>query len=138
MALATRPQLRLAPEAIGLTGLRTFVWLDAEPQTIEAAAEVPGLVVTAQAIPSNYAWDFGDGTRSGTGHHGRAWTRRRPGTIGHVFETRGRYEVTATVVYVARWNVNGGAWQPLGYFTTSDSRLYPVRPIEARLGRTRR
>ena len=138
MALASRPQLALAPSRIGLTGLRTFVWLDAEPQTIEAAAEVPGVIVRAQAIPTSYAWDFGDGTRTGTEHHGRPWTRRRPGNVGHVYETRGRYEVTATVVYVARWNVNGGPWQPLGYFTTSDSQPYPVRPVEARLARTRR
>jgi hypothetical protein len=138
LSLAPRPQLRLAPSGIGLTGLRTFIWLGAQPQTIEATAEVPGVTVTAQAIPTSFAWDFGDGTQHSTRHHGRAWTHKRSGNIGHVYETRGRYRVSATVIYSARWNVNGGAWQPLGYFTTSDSQLYPVRPIESRLARTRR
>ena len=138
LALAARPQLRLAPGRIGLTGLRTFIWLETEPRTVEASATVPGVTVTAQAIPTSYAWDFGDGVRTSTAHHGRAWTRKRAGNIGHVYETRGRYDVSATIVYAARWNVNGGAWQPLGYFTTSDSQAYPVRPIESRLARSRR
>ena len=53
------------------------------------------------AIPTSFAWDFGDGARTTTHHHGRPWTRRRPGNIGHVYETRGRYDVTATIVFVA-------------------------------------
>lgn len=138
LALAPRPDMRLAPSEVGLTGLRTYIWFTTRPETITAEASVPGMTVTAQAIPTNFVWDFGEGPPMQTRHHGRAWTKRRPGNIAHMYETRGRYDVSATIVYSARWNVNGGPWQPLGYFVTSDSQMYPVRPVEGRLVRTRR
>jgi hypothetical protein len=37
--------------------------------------------------------------------------------------------VAIDVVWEARWQLNGGPWQSLGYFTTSDSRDYPVQEV---------
>jgi len=140
MALAERPQVEIAPSRVGLTGLPSFFWLAREPQRASATATVPGLAVTAEAYPVQYVWEFGDGTTDVTAHHGRRWTRRRPGSIRHTYETRARYEVVVEVIWQARWRVNSGAWQPLGYFTTESSVAYPVRQVASVLvrGRDRR
>jgi hypothetical protein len=137
MALAADPELRMSPSAIGLTGLDSYFWLAREPRAIVATADVPGIAVTAEARPIRYSWDFGDGATRSTTHIGRRWTRRRPGNIAHLYETSDTYSVRAAVVWEARWRLGVGAWQPLGYFTTSDSVEYPVRQIVALLVRPR-
>jgi hypothetical protein len=137
MALAAEPDLRISPSAIGLTGLDSYFWLAREPRPIIATADVPGIAVTAEAHPIRYSWDFGDGATRSTTHIGRRWTRRRAGNIAHLYETSDTYTVRAVVVWEARWRLGAGAWQPLGYFTTSDSVEYPVRQIVALLVRPR-
>lgn len=135
MAVAERPVLRIAPDRIGLTGLRSYFWLDHMPPTVWATASVPGTVVTAEARPIRYGWSFGEGARRTTGHIGRAWSRRAPGSISHLYETRGRYSVGVDVIWEARWRVGSGAWMHLGYFSNSTERGYPVRQMVARLTR---
>jgi hypothetical protein len=137
IALAPKPRLRLAPRAVGLTGLASYFWLARRPRPITASASVPGLTVTAQARPVQFVWDFGDGAEKVTRKSGRRWRVRRPGNIGHVYETRGRYRTTVEVIWEARWRIGGGAWRPLGYFTNSDSRRYRVRQVVAVLVRPR-
>jgi hypothetical protein len=133
IALAPAPGLEAAPSGIGLTGLPSYFWLDRVPQPISATASAGGLVVTAQAHPTSYVWDFGDGNDLTTTHAGRAWTRWREGNIEHLYETRGRYDIGVEVVWSASWSLNGGPLQSLGNFSTSDSRRYPVQEVVARL-----
>ncbi len=133
IALAPDPQLRLAPARVGLTGLDSFFWLASPPRPITAAAGVGGFSVTAEARPIQYVWDFGDGVNKTTSHSGRRWSRRRPGNIPHLYETRGRYDVAVEVIWEARWRLGAGAWRHLGYFSTSDSVDYPVRQVVALL-----
>jgi hypothetical protein len=118
---------------VGLTGLDSFFWLAQQPQPISASAGV----VTAEARPSQYAWDFADGHNKTTSSSGRRWTPRREGNIAHMYETRGSYDVSVDVIWTARWRIGSGPWQPLGYFTTSDSATYPVRQVVALLVRPR-
>ncbi|MDQ3661618.1 MAG: PKD domain-containing protein [Actinomycetota bacterium] len=133
VAAAAIPELRLAPSAVGLTGLDSFVWLADRPQPIEAVASVPGLTVIAQARPVQYVWDFGDGATAVTSHPGRPWTPQQPGDIAHLYEVRGTYSVGVEVIWSARWQVAGGPWTDLGFFSTSDSKPYAVRQIVTRL-----
>ena len=135
MAVAERPALEIAPSEVGLTGLRSYFWLDHVPPTVYATASVPGVVVTAEARPVRYGWDFGEGPPRTTASIGRAWTRRAPGSISHMFETRGRYSVGVDVVWEARWRVGSGPWMHLGYFSNSARREYPVREMVGRLTR---
>jgi hypothetical protein len=137
IALAPRPELRLAPRSVGLAGLATYFWLSEEPRPITATAGVRGLTVTAEARPVQYVWDFGDGDDHVTTHHGRRWTRRRPGNVEHTYETSDRYRVGVEVIWQARWRIGGGEWRHLGYFTNSDERPYRVRQIIAMLVRPR-
>ncbi|HYI44326.1 MAG TPA: hypothetical protein VE174_02540 [Actinomycetota bacterium] len=133
IALAPRPRLRAAPSGVGLTGLDSFFWLAEEPRPISASAGV----VTAEARPSQYAWDFDDGDQKTTSNSGRRWTARRDGNISHMYESRGSYRVSVDVIWQARWRIGAGPWQPLGYFTTSDSTDYPVRQVVALLVKPR-
>ncbi len=128
VSIAPDPDLRVSPRHIGLTGLRTFLWMR-PPRPIHATASVPGLTVTAYAQPHRYVWSFGDGARRTTTHPGRRWTRRRPGNIGHTYERKGSYQLAATIVWRATWNVNGGPARPLGTFTTTTQRPYRVREV---------
>jgi hypothetical protein len=93
--------------------------------------------VEAEARPIRYRWDFGDGTTRTTEHSGRPWTPRGSGNISHTYERRDRYELSVEALWSARYRINGGAWQPLGLFTTSEAREYPVRQIIAVLTRSR-
>jgi hypothetical protein len=91
------------------------------------------LSVTAEAYPVRYVWNFGEGGERTTTDAGRAWSRKRPGSIAHFYETKGSYEVGVQVIYEARWRAGNGAWNALGYFSNLDSRLYRVREVRAYL-----
>ncbi|MFP5352729.1 MAG: PKD domain-containing protein [Actinomycetota bacterium] len=135
MAVAERPELRIAPSRIGLTGLRSYFWLDHVPPTVWATASVPGVLVTAEARPVRYGWNFGEGHALTTANIGRAWSRRVPGSISHLYERRGHYPVEVQVVWEARWRIGAGPWTHLGYFSNSTARDYPVRQMVGRLTR---
>jgi hypothetical protein len=137
ISLAPDPELDMAPARIGLTGLPSFFWVGNELRPVSATAGVPGITVTAEARPVTYLWDFGDGHDTSTDHPGRPWTETHSGNITHLYETKGGYETTVEVIWAARWRVNDGAWQDLGYFSTSDTADYPVREMIAVLVRRR-
>lgn len=136
ISLAPKPKLRVAPRAIGLTGLASYFWLAQRPRPITATAGIPGLTVTAQARPVQFVWHFGDDAEKVTRKSGRRWRRRRAGNISHVYETRGRFRPSVEVIWQARWRIGGGAWRPLGYFSNSDARRYRVRQVVAVLTRS--
>ena len=137
-SLAGAPQLELVPQRAGITGLPTYVWLGRRPPVVSATAVAGPLSVTAEGRPVAYVWDFGDGTTVTTEHHGRPWTPRVPGSIGHLYEAKGTYPLSVEVLYQARWRIGGGPWRPLGYFTTASGVDYPVQEVIAVLTRSRR
>ncbi len=102
-----------------------------------ATASAGSLTVTAEARPVEYVWDFDDGAQRTTRGPGRKWTRHKDGSIGHLFETKGIYNLGVEVVWEARWRQSGGTWQHLDYFSTWDSDEYPVREVVALLVRAR-
>lgn len=138
MALAARPQLAVAPDSVGLTGLPSYFWLAERLQPVTATAVVPGLRVTAEATPVSYLWNFGDGAELSTRDSGRAWRKDRRGNISHLYEKRGAYELRIRAIWQARWRIGTGPWRALGYFANEDSLRYPVRQVRARLTRSRR
>lgn len=130
IALAPKPQLRITPGRRGLTGLPSYFWLRERPRRIQARAGVRGLLVTAEARPVQFVWTFGDGSDRVTTHHGRRWTRSRPGNIRYTYETKRRYTVRVEVIWEARWRIGFGAWRHLGYFSNSDTDRYRVRELK--------
>ena len=137
IALAPEPQLEVAPSRIGLTGLRTFVWLDESPRPIVATASAGATTVTAVATPARFVWDFGEGQVRSTSDAGTRWTPRQRGSVGHMYQASGRYDLSVDVLWSAQWRSGTGPWQPLGTFSTSDSRPYLVREVIAWLARRR-
>ena len=133
VALAPDPQLEVAPGRIGLTGLDSYFWLADPPTTVSATAGVPGLPVTAQAVPVQFIWSFGDGQELVTTNAGTRWTPYSKGAISHLYETKGIYDLSVSVIWAASYSVNGGSWTPIGNFSTSDARRYPVREMVALL-----
>jgi hypothetical protein len=127
--IAPRPRLVVAPDAIGLTGLESYFWLAEAVAPVRAVASVPRITVVAEAAPDHYLWRFEPGADRMTDYPGRPWTKTRPGNIGHTYETKGHYDVSVEVVWEARWRVDDGAWRALGFFSTVDSRTYPVREV---------
>ncbi len=126
IALAPKPRLRITPGRRGLVGLESFFFLAERPRPIRARANAGGFIVTAEARPIQYVWTFGDGSDDVTRHHGRRWTKRRPGNIDHIYETKRRYRVRVEVIWRARWRTGLGPWRALGYFRNFDVDRYRV------------
>ncbi|HET7483618.1 MAG TPA: hypothetical protein VFK89_12245 [Actinomycetota bacterium] len=131
IARAPDPHLEVAPAKIGLTGLDSYFWSSDRPRPIIVTAIAGSTVVTAEAYPRQYEWDFGDGSTTTSTNAGRRWTPRRRGSIAHLYETSGRYSTSVHLIWGARWRMGTSAWQPLGYFETSDTRRYPVKEVIA-------
>ncbi|MDQ3766521.1 MAG: PKD domain-containing protein [Actinomycetota bacterium] len=129
MALAPSPVIEVAPEQIGLTGLDSFFWLAEAPGPITATAGVSGLTVTAEARPVEYVWDFGDGQEKVTTEPGRPWTKASEGSISHLYEATGSYDLGVEIVWRARWRADDGGWQQLGVFSSSAGEPYPVKEV---------
>ncbi len=126
IALAPKPRLRITPGRRGLAGLESYFFLAERPRTIRARANAGGFAVTAEARPVQYVWTFGDGSEDVTRYHGRRWTKKRPGNIDHIYETKRRYRVRVEVIWRARWRIGLGPWRTLGFFSNSDSAPYRV------------
>jgi hypothetical protein len=135
-SLAPEPELGIAPSRIGLTGLETFVWAADPLAPITATASAGGITVTAEASVTEYRFDFGDGYETISYGPGRPWTEAHDGTVGHTYEIKGYYDITVNAIWTGRWRIGSGPWQPLGYFSTSNSRSYPVQEIVTRLVET--
>lgn len=154
MAAEAADRLPLLPGAVaasparppgGLTGVRSWFWLDPPPTTEQASVSAGPETVTVTATP-RVAWSFGD--------HGGP-TRDTPsfrparvpdGATGHVYETRclpgdrdrnpyvlstcggEGYEVEATVTWTITYQATGPivASGTLPTRTTSASDTYPV------------
>jgi hypothetical protein len=128
IALAPDPRIQVTPERIGVTGLDSYFWAD-RPAPITASAAVGGVIVTAEARPVQWVWDFGDGDDLVTSDAGRPYGGGEPGNIAHVYESLGRYDLSVEAIWEARWHVGRGEWRSLGYFSNSASRTYPVRQV---------
>jgi hypothetical protein len=56
------PAVAASPVGAQLVNLPTWLWLDGDWAPIEATASVPGVSVTARAVPQSATWVMGDGS----------------------------------------------------------------------------
>jgi hypothetical protein len=69
-----------------------------------------GQRVEIEATPSEYTWDFGDGTSTTTTSPGAAY----PGLdVTHEYADPGRVAPSVDTTYTGRFRINGDAWQPI-------------------------
>jgi hypothetical protein len=97
------------PDGWTLVNADTIAFTDREPRTV--STELFGIPVEIRAVPSNYSWDFGDGTAPlSTTDPGAPY----PGhTIAHAYAKQG----TATISLTTRW---GGQFRLAGEPTWRD------------------
>lgn len=70
-----------------------------------------GLAVTIRLYPSEFEWDFGDGTVIGpTSDPGGPYPNL---ANAHTYRAAGRYAITMRTTYRGDFSVNGGAFQPI-------------------------
>lgn len=131
--LVSGAQISMNPRR-GLVGLKSWFWIQGGSPPLSDSLSAFGVRVDVEARPTNYRWDFGDGTVITTRSPGRRYPKRSP--VGHTYEQssagqRGGYRVTVTTVFEVRWSTNGGRWRPLEGITRVSEHFYRVAESQA-------
>jgi len=114
-----------APPVPQMVYFPTWVWLGADSWgSRSATASVPGMSVTATAIPVRLVLSTGDGASVTCSGPGTAWTAGRDATApsptcGHTFTSPGWYPVTVTVTWNVSWAGGGVTGTAPGMTTTA-------------------
>ena len=119
--LVTPPpsSIKFNPQSRGLVGVESWFWIegyDGAPivQTFVHPEFIPPITVTIELTYRHTRWDFGD-TSTMTGDLGRAYPQES--SVRHAYDRDSGntpYAVTATLVFAARYSVNGGPWTDIG------------------------
>ncbi|MEV0005956.1 hypothetical protein AB0H28_27225 [Micromonospora sp. NPDC050980] len=144
------PGIRTNPDAAPFVLVRVPVWLWVNPGswgTRSASASVPGVTVTATAIPTTVRWSFDDATADLTCNGpGRPW---KPGTdpraaspCGHTYirssaaAPNEAFRLRATVTWSVTWSGPGGGGT-LAPLTTTSTAAVRVAQSQAIIGSAR-
>lgn len=122
-----RPRIAASPEAAQLVRLPVWLWLDGASWVSQSAsASVPGLTVTATAVPVEAAWVMGDGTTVECSGPGTAWkksmgAKAESPDCGHTYTqpSRNELKVTVTVSWQVTWSGGGESGSVPGMVTTA-------------------
>lgn len=112
--------LAASPAQLQLVNLPTWLWLSAGWDTVTASAAVPGVSVTARAVPTSVSWSMGDGTTivcagAGTAFDAGRDPRGSSPDCGHIYRSSsaGRpgsaFMVSATLRWTVTWSGAGQA-----------------------------
>lgn len=131
------PQVASSPHDVQLVWLPTWLWLTGDSwQRQTASASVPGLTVTAVAVPTRATWQMGDGVTVVCEEAGTAWDASYEPeavspTCGHTYTRSsarapsGEYTVQVTVAWDVTWS-GGGASETVPGMVTTASVSWPV------------
>lgn len=133
------PVIAASPAGDQLVNLPTWLWLAGSWQAVSATASVPGVSVTATAVPISVTWSMGDGgtvtcTGPGTSYATSADPASASPDCGYTYRTssasqRGEtFEVTATVDWTATWS---GAGESGAFPTMTTSATVAFRVAES-------
>ena len=148
LAAQARERLRLPDPAVAaspvgdqLVNLPTWLWLDGDWAPIEATASVPGVSVTARAVPESATWVMGDGTEvvcrgPGTPYAPCADAASQSPDCGHTYrlssagEPGEMFTATVTVSWTVTWSGagDGGTFPDL---TTTAEAAFRVAESQA-------
>ncbi|WP_054683327.1 hypothetical protein [Microbacterium sp. No. 7] len=111
----TPPDLIGEPFGFGITGAPTNLYTHADTHT--TTGDLLGHPVTVRFTPTHYHFDHGDGTTSTTTTGGVSWetlgvSQFTPTDTTHIYDTRGTYPATVTVIYTAEIDTGTG-WHPI-------------------------
>lgn len=129
------PEIGVSPAAEQLVQLPTWLWLDPEGWTpISATASVPGVSITATAVPQSASWAMGDGATVSCDGPGTPFSTGDDPAVespdcGHTYTSAAeRREVTSTVEWTVTWAGAGQSGEFPGLMTTSTA---DVRVVES-------
>lgn len=142
--LRLRSPLIEASPAVGLDQLvnvPTWLWLAGPWTQVQATAAVPGMRVTATAVPQLVTWRMGDGSvvvchGPGTPYQAGDNPASPSPTCGHTYRVSsasapgGAFTVTATITWNVTWAGGGTAGTFAGLTTTASVQM-PVAESEA-------
>jgi len=115
--LVGTPGVTVEPAAWTVAGAETnFMATSAGART--NSGTLLGQPVTVQFAPVSYHWAYGDGATRDTSAPGASWQASAlppfaATATSHVFAERGRYTVTVTVQFTARYQFAGEGWRPI-------------------------
>lgn len=128
------PDPRVAASPVGdqLVNLPTWLWLDGDWAPVEATASVPGVSVTAQAVPESATWSMGDGSEvvcpgPGTPYAAGGDPAAPSPDCGHTYRTSSagrpgeRFTVSVTVTWTVTWTGAGEGGTFPGLTTTGEA-----------------
>lgn len=148
LAAQARERLRLpdpvvaaSPVGDQLVNLPTWLWLDGDWAPIEATASVPGVSVTARAVPRSATWVMGDGSEvvcrgPGTPYAPGADPASPSPDCGHTYgvSSAGRPGEVFTVAVTVNWTVTWSGAGDSGTFpglTTGGEAAFRVAESQA-------
>ena len=113
----------------GLVNMELIVFTDPAAQVLQTT--VLGTPVTVRATPTEFSWDFGDGTGPlVTTDPGAPYPQFR---VFHVYREAGSYLVQLTTTWSGEFQVNGqGPWYPVTGTAQTTSPAYPETIVEAK------
>lgn len=116
------------PSLHGLTGLRSWFWIDGFSGSITAPPiSAFGLTVDVRMTTRSATWAFGDGTTT-SGDLGRAYPEES--TVRHAYRDAGQYRITAVIHLATEYRIDGGGWLPLPDLTATASTTHQVEARE--------
>ncbi len=129
------------PQAPGLVGFDSLLWLAPAPEAMTAHEIYEGIDYAVTAVPTGAAWDFGDGARASfTDASGFGLPYPQTSPVAHVYQAHDQagYRVKSAVRYSVSWtaSVSGHIAGPYSLGTTSldaESLLYPVEQAQPEL-----
>ncbi|MFD5822492.1 hypothetical protein [Nesterenkonia xinjiangensis] len=109
------------PDLVGFGYLNRHVNIFAEVETQVISQEMLGYDVDIRALPSQFHWDYGDGTTRTTSDPGEPLpefdsagfevNRTDTETItSHAYSETGRFPVTVDTVFLGEYRIDGGPW----------------------------
>lgn len=115
------------PEGKTLVNFDTIFY--AEPQRFITTVTLLGQRVDVEADPAQFTWQHGDGTSTSTQTPGAPYPAK---DITHEYtDAHQTVEPRVDVTYVARFRVNGGAWQDISETITIPGPTSSLRISEA-------
>jgi len=129
------------PQAPGLVGFDSLLWLAPPPEAMTAHEIYEGIDYAVTAVPTSAAWDFGDGSRASfTDASGFGLPYPQTSPVTHVYQAHDQagYRVKSAVRYSVSWtaSVSGHIAGPYSLGTTrldAESLLYPVEQAQPEL-----
>lgn len=98
-----------------LVGVDTWLWIDpADWEPVTTSVAIPGISASVTATPVRSEWDMGDGSAvvvcdgPGTPYDTSLPESAQSTECRHLYQVRGAYTATATIVYEITWSASNG------------------------------